>query len=137
MVGVGNPKGVGNPHWQKGVATNPGGRSKELARLQSAARHKAARCTPEAIAYLLKVLRNEAEATPHRLKAAVELLNRGLGLPQTQVDIDVVVRKKIGEMSLDELRQLEERLGGALMTTTVALLLEGQRVEESDGSSDG
>ena len=137
MVGVGNPKGVGNPHWQKGVAINPGGRSKELARLQSAARHKAARCTPEAIAYLLKVLRNEAEATPHRLKAAVELLNRGLGLPQTQVDIDVVVRKKIGEMSLDELRQLEERLGGALMTTTVPLLLEGQRVEEPDGSSDG
>ena len=86
---------------------------------------------------MLKVLRNEAEATPHRLKAAVELLNRGLGLPQTQVDIDVVVRKKIGEMSLDELRQLEERLGGALMTTTVPLLLEGQRVEEPDGSSDG
>ena len=49
-------------------------------------------------------MRSEAEDTPHRLKAAVELLNRGLGLPQTQIDVDVIVRRKISEMSLDELR---------------------------------
>jgi hypothetical protein len=135
MVGIGNPKGVGNPHWLPGVATNPGGRSKELAQLQSAARHKAARCTPEVIDYLLKTLRNEAEATPHRLKAACELLNRGLGTPQMQVDIDVIVSRKINEMSLDELRQLEERLAGAL-TSAAPLLLEGQLdpIKQPDGS---
>src|SRR5262249_47184230 len=94
---------AGNPKWLPGVSANPGGRSRELAELQNAARLKAAGHAGEAIAYLVKVMRNEAEATPHRLRAAEQLLNRGLGLPQTQVDIDIVLRKKIGEMSLDEL----------------------------------
>jgi hypothetical protein len=33
-----------------------------------------------------------------------------IGLPEAQVDVDVNVRKQISQMSLDELRQLEERL---------------------------
>ena len=128
---------VGNPNWQPGVSGNPGGRSKELAQQQSAARLEAASHSIEGIAYLVKVMRNEGEATPYRLKAATELLNRGLGTPQMQVDIDVIVSRKINEMSLDELRQLEERLAGAL-TSAAPLLLEGQRVDkEPDGSSDG
>ena len=127
---------AGNPNWLPGVSGNPGGRSRELAQQQSAARLKAARHSIEGIAYLVKVLRSEAEATPHRLRAATELLNRGLGTPQMQVDIDVIVSRKINEMSLDELRQLEERLAGSL-TTTVPLLLEGQRVDKEPDGSDG
>src|SRR5262249_4495268 len=125
---------AGNPNWLPGVSGNPGGRSRELAQQQGAARLKAVGHSVEAIAYLLKVMRSEAEDTPHRLKAAVELLNRGLGLPQTQIDVDVIVRRKISEMSLDELRQLEERLGGAL-TSAAPLLLEGhiKQPEGSDG----
>ena len=103
----------------------------EKAQQQSAARLEAASHSIEGIAYLVKVMRNEAEATQYRLKAATELLNRGLGTPQMQVDIDVIVSRKINEMSLDELRQLEERLGGAL-TTAVPLLLEGKLEKQSD-----
>ena len=134
MVGIGNPKGVGNPHWVKGVATNPGGRSKELAKQQSAARLKAASHTIEGVAYLVEVMRNKAEATQWRLRAAVELLNRGLGMPQQQIDVDVLVSRKINEMSLDELRQIEERLAGAF-TSAAPLLLEGhiKQPEGSDG----
>ena len=126
---------AGNPNWLPGVSGNPGGRSRELAQQQSAARLEAASHSIEGIAYLVKVMRNEGEATPYRLKAATELLNRGLGTPQMQVDIDVIVSRKINEMSLDELRQLEERLAGTL-TSTVPLLLEGKLVDDkqSDGS---
>ena len=73
---------AGNPNWLPGVSANPGGRSRELAQQQNAARLKAAGHSIEAIAFLVKVMRNEAEATPHRLKAGVELLNRELGTPQ-------------------------------------------------------
>src|SRR5262249_57855674 len=115
---------AGNPNWLPGIPATPGGRSKELAKQQSAARLKAASHADEVIDYLLKVVRSDEEDTPHRLKAGIELLNRGLGLPQTQIDIDVVLRRKISEMSLDELRQLEERLPGA-MTPVAPLLLHG------------
>ena len=124
---------AGNPNWLPGVSANPGGRSRELAQQQSAARLKAAGHSGEAITYLVEVMRNKAEATPHRLRAAEQLLNRGLGLPQTQIDVDVIVRRKISEMSLDELRQLEERLAGSLTQAASPLLLEGQVEKQSDG----
>ena len=128
---------AGNPNWQPGVSGNPGGRSKELAQQQSAARLEAASHAREVIAYLLKVLRDEDEGTAYRLKAGIELLNRGLGLPLAQVDVDVNVRKQISQMSLDELRQLEERLVGSF-TPGQPLLLGAQldsmkQPEESDG----
>ena len=128
------PRKAGNPNWLPGISGNPGGRSRELAQQQSAARLKAAGHAGEAIDYLVKVLRSEEEDTPHRLKAGIELLNRGLGLPQAQIDIDVIVRRKISEMSLDELRQLEERLVGSF-TSAAPLLLEGQLdpMKQSDG----
>jgi hypothetical protein len=110
--------------FQPGKSGNPGGRSKELAAHQSAARLKAAEHADEVIGYLLKVLRSEEEGTAYRLKAGIELLNRGLGLPQAQIDIDVVVRRKLSEMSLEELRQLEERLVGA-SPPAPPLLVEG------------
>ena len=91
---------AGNPNWQPGVSGNPGRRSKELAQQQSAARLEAASHASEVIAYLLKVLRSEEEGTAHRLKAGIELLNRGQGMPQAQIDVDVIVRRKISEMSL-------------------------------------
>jgi len=42
--------------------------------------------------------------------AGVEILNRGLGLPAAQVDVDVPVRRQISTMSIGELRALEEKL---------------------------
>src|SRR5215467_2903528 len=127
---------AGNPNWLPGISGNPGGRSRELVQQQNAARLEAASHANEVIDYLLKVLRSEEEGTAHRLKAGIELLNRGLGLglPQAQIDVDVIVRRKISEMSLDELRQLEERLVGSF-TSTAPLLLEGQLdpMKRSDG----
>ena len=126
---------AGNPNWLPGISGNPGGRSRELVQQQNAARLEAASHANEVIDYLLKVLRSEEEGTAHRLKAGIELLNRGLGLglPQAQIDVDVIVRRKISEMSLDELRQLEERLVGSF-TSTTPLLLEGQKQPKgSDG----
>src|SRR5262249_11506597 len=116
---------AGNPNWLPGISGNPGGRSRELAQQQNAARLEAASHSIEGIAYLVKVMRNEGEATPYRLKAVTEPLNGGLGSTQMQVDIDVIAHRKISEMSLDELRQLEERLAGSF-TSTTPLLLEGQ-----------
>jgi len=126
---------AGNPNWLPGISGNPGGRLRELAQQQSAARLEAASHASEVIAYLLKVLRSEEEGTAHRLKAGIELLNRGLGMPQAQIDVDVIVRRKISEMSLDELRQLEERLVGSF-TSTAPLLLEGQLdpIKQPEGS---
>ena len=101
----------------------------ELGEVRGSASHAS-----EVINYLLKVLRSEEEGTAHRLKAGIELLNRGLGLPQAQIDVDVIVRRKISEMSLDELRQLEERLVGSF-TSAAPLFLEGQLdpMKQSDG----
>jgi hypothetical protein len=66
----------------------PGGRSRERAQLQNAARLEAASHAGEVIGYLLKVLRSEEEGTAYHLKAGIELLDRGLGKPQQQVDIE-------------------------------------------------
>ena len=61
----------GNPKWKRGgISPNPGGRSRELAQLQNAARLEAASHASEVIGYLLKVLRSEEEGTAYRLKAA-------------------------------------------------------------------
>src|SRR5262249_11394157 len=124
---------AGNPNWHPGVSANPGGRARQLAQQQSAARLNAAGHSGEAIAYLVEVMRNKAEQTPYRLKAVTELLNRGLGTPQMQVDIDIVLRRKISEMSLDELRQLEERLAGSLTQAAAPLLLQRQVEKQTDG----
>src|SRR6266446_4742873 len=88
---------------------NPGGRSRELAQLQNAARLEAASHASEVIGYLLKVLRSEEEGTAYRLKAGIELLDRGLGKPQQQVDIEVLIQRKLTELTVDELQLLEER----------------------------
>ena len=69
---------VGNPNWQPGVSGNPGGRSKELAQQQSAARLEAASHASEVIGYLLEVLRSKDEGTAHRLKAVFPPLKQGL-----------------------------------------------------------
>jgi hypothetical protein len=121
--------GIGNPNWQSGISGNPGGRSRELACQQNAARLKAAGHSIEAIEYLLDVMRDGNETTANRLKAAVDLLNRGIGLPTANVDVDILVRKKITEMSLTELQQLEDKLTALPPSPP---LLEQHAVEQSN-----
>jgi hypothetical protein len=104
---------TGKGGFKRGVSGNPGGRSKDLAQQQRAAKLKAVGHAEEALDYLVKVLRNEQEATAYRLKAACSLLDRGLGLPSAQIDIEVMVRRKLSELTLPELTALEERLVGS------------------------
>jgi hypothetical protein len=100
----------GNPKWQPGLSGNPGGRSSELAAQQSAAKLKAAGLADEALDFLVETLRNKEEATPYRLRAATEILDRALGRPAQAIDIEFIVRQRLTELSVDELRLLEERL---------------------------
>jgi hypothetical protein len=115
----------GNPKWQPGFSGNPGGRSSELAAQQSAAKLKAAGLADEALDFLVETLRNKEEATPYRLRAATEILDRGLGKPQQQVDIEVLIQRKLTELTVDELILLEERL--VAVSPPPQLLVNGAR----------
>ena len=103
---------TGKGGFKRGVSGNPGGRSKDLAQQQRAAKLKAVGHAEEALDYLVKVLRSQEEATPYRLAAARGLLDRGLGLPSAQVDIEIMMKRKLSELTLAELTALEERLVG-------------------------
>jgi hypothetical protein len=73
---------------------------------------KASKHANEVLRYFLKVLRNKV--TPQRLKAGIEIWNRGLGLPAAQLDVEILLKRQISQMTIAELRELEERyLAGA------------------------
>jgi hypothetical protein len=91
------------------ISGNPGGRSSELAAQQSAAKLKAAGLADEALDFLVKTLRNKEEATPYRLRAATEILDRAIGRPTQAIDVEFIVKQRLTELSLDELMLLEER----------------------------
>jgi hypothetical protein len=119
-------KKAGNPKWQPGISGNPGGRSSELAAQQSAAKFKAAGLADEALDFLVKTLGNEEEATPYRLRAATEILDRALGRPAQAIDIEFITKQRLmTELSLDELTLLEERL--AAVSPPPPLLVNGTR----------
>jgi hypothetical protein len=65
-----------------------------------------------------------------RVTATRELLDRALGRPVAALDIDVLIRWKISELSLSELEQLEQRLTGRVADIT-PLLIE-QPADEDD-----
>src|SRR5271166_4032936 len=115
--------------FKPGESGNAGGKTRELAAYQSAVKLRAASHADEVVGYLLKVLRSEDEATATRLKAGCEILNRGLGLPAASLDVDILVKRQIGEMSLAELAELEARLSRAVLQ-----LIEGV-VEEATGDT--
>jgi hypothetical protein len=63
--------------WQKGKSANPGGRPKVLVEVRDLARVH----TAEAIGVLASIMRNTKASETARIAAAVQLLNRGWGLP--------------------------------------------------------
>ena len=70
-----------------GNRANPSGRPKIPAEVREATR---AAC-PEAVQYLVSVMRDETERTPYRMDAAKTLLERAYGKPMQAQDITLDV----------------------------------------------
>jgi endonuclease III len=66
----------------------------------------------EALRTLVSIMRDAELPGVVRLKAAEAVPNRGLGLPAVAVDITIqrLMAKRLVELSVDELRQLEQHL---------------------------
>ena len=97
-----NPSGVGG--FKKGQSGNPGGlKRKDIGDLSREARRYASL----AVSTLVKICRKGMER--NQLAAARELLDHGYGRPLQMVDVSLL-RKKLTELSPDELAALEARL---------------------------
>jgi hypothetical protein len=97
-----NPTGIGG--FKKGQSGNPGGlRNKHIGDLSREAR----RYGSLAVSTLVKICRKGMER--NQLAAARELLDRGYGKPVQMLDASIV-RKKLSEMSPDEIDAFEARL---------------------------
>lgn len=84
------PREAGSGRWLPGRSANPGGKPRKNHELvQRAYEH-----CPEAIEFLVKIMRGEfddapvAPSWPVRIDAAKELLNRGLGRPAQAVTFE-------------------------------------------------
>jgi hypothetical protein len=97
-----NPAGIGG--FRKGQSGNPGGlKHKHIGDLSREARRYASL----AVSTLVKICRKGMERS--QLAAARELLDRGYGRPMQMIDASLL-RKKLTELSPDELAALETRL---------------------------
>jgi hypothetical protein len=97
-----NPSGAGG--FKKGQSGNPGGlKHKHIGDLSREAR----RYAHLAVSTLVKICRKGIER--NQLAAARELLDRGYGRPIQMIDASVL-RKKLNELTADEITALEARL---------------------------
>jgi hypothetical protein len=94
----------------KGQSGNPFGRPrKQISNLGSEAR----KWTDLALTTLVEVCKGEIKGASvrDRLTAAMHLLDRGYGRPVQSVDL-VLLSKRLAELSMDELIELNARLTG-------------------------
>ena len=109
-----NPTGAGG--FKKGQSGNPGGlKRKHIGDLSREAR----RYADLAVSTLVKICRKGMER--NQLAAARELLDRGYGRPLQMIDASVL-RKKLTDLSPDEIAALEARL----LTDAAADMDDGQ-----------
>lgn len=80
---AGQRRGPGRP-FRKGQSGNPGGRPKVIGEIRDLARAH----TTAAIGTLIEIMRNTKSPAAARISAARELLDRGWGRPQQDVNVD-------------------------------------------------
>jgi hypothetical protein len=96
---------TGKGGFEKGRSGNPGGRPKAVASLQAAAREYAAM----ALRTLAEIAEKGAKEAS-RVAAATALLDRGFGRPTQSIEVEVLLNKRLSELSSEELAALETRL---------------------------
>jgi hypothetical protein len=96
---------TGRGQWQKGISGNPGGRPRVIASLRAAAREY----TAMALATLAEIAK-KGKSEAARVAAAGALLDRGFGRPTQSIEVEVLLNKRLDEMSPEELAALEARL---------------------------
>jgi hypothetical protein len=93
-----------------GKSANPGGMSRGVGEVKRLAQQHG----PEMIDALVAIVRDKKAPHVARVAAAREVLDRGFGRPEQSVSVDVeLARKKISELSLDEIREMKARIASA------------------------
>jgi hypothetical protein len=127
-----NPSGVGGfpanqssypeGQFRPGQSGNPGGKSRSLSVLQIECRKHAI----EVVNRLMTIFRT-SQNDSCRVAAGREVLDRGFGKAAISVDVDLAVRKQIGEMTLEELAALDAKLAAASTLPAIAYESDEQR----------
>jgi hypothetical protein len=96
---------TGKGGFEKGRSGNPGGRPQVIKSLQAAAREYAAM----ALATLAEIA-EKGKSESGRVAASRELLDRGFGKPVQNVDMRVLMEKRLAELTPAELDEFERHL---------------------------
>jgi hypothetical protein len=112
--------------WLPGRSANPGGRPSRDNPVKIAARkHGTA-----AIDTLFELMQDKKQPGAVRVSAARELLDRAYGRPEQAVSVDVeLARKKISELTLDEVRELKAKIALTTIEAVAVEVVEAEAVE--------
>ena len=93
--------------WLPGRSANPGGMTPDVAMVKRIARKNG----PKMVETLVSIALDKKAPHASRIAAANSVLDRGYGRPEMSLSIDAdVMRRKISELSVDELRQLKSKI---------------------------
>jgi hypothetical protein len=105
ILRTGEKQAMSGGRFEKGKSGNPGGRPRIIKSLQVAAREYAAM----ALATLAEIA-EKGESESGRVAASRELLDRGFGKPVQNVDMRVLMEKRLAELTPAELDEFERHL---------------------------
>jgi len=94
--------------WKPGESGNPAGLTHEEATLRKLTRLKCARHADEIVEGLLKIFRDEKKSDATRIRAGVEILDRGLGKALQPQEFNILVDRRLEQLSAVQLKQLRQ-----------------------------